>query len=248
MWKSGAKRIDEGPEQVILGSDEAGYGCMAGPLIVGAVAVHRDWYDPEVTDSKDMTQKQRDTIVERYSDMAYMAYQPAASRVLCFLQVFTAKDTDRLNVYTAQQMGHAAAIHFILDKVKEIGAWHGERICVVMDGNLPLDRVRSVPLDARGVGHLQGLVKADLKVPAVSLASVFAKTAQVRKMEEFDKVYPEYGFASHHGYDTPEHREALNRLGPCPIHRQNYRPVRDAVEARDRDAQPKAAWEMFDDD
>lgn len=236
MWRAGSKRIDDGPEPIIVGSDEAGYGCMAGALIVGAAAVHRDFYDPQVTDSKDMTQEQRDAIVERY------LHQP--DKVLVYIHIWTPEEIDQLNVYTAQQMGHAKAIAFVLGKVKQ--RWEGN-ICVVVDGNLPVDDVREVTKD-HPVSHIEALVKADAKVPAVSLASIFAKTAQVRLMRRAHEMHPEYGFDRHHGYDVPEHREALERLGPCPLHRRSYKPVQNAIEALERAAQPKRLWEMFDDE
>lgn len=236
MWRAGSKRIDDGPEPIIVGSDEAGYGCMAGPLIVGAVAVHRDFYDPDVTDSKDMTQKQREAVVERYTGRY--------DKVMAYLKVYQPEEIDNLNVYTAQLMGHAAAIRVVLDNLSLAKEWAGD-ICVVVDGNLPVDDVRTAA-KGHSVGHIEALVKADAKVPAVSLASILAKVAQVKVMERIHEFYPEYGFDRHHGYDTPEHREALNRLGPCPVHRRSYKPVRDVEDAMDQAAQPKGLWGMFD--
>ncbi len=73
------------------------------------------------------------------------------------------------------------------------------------------------------------LPKADSLVPAVALASIIAKVTRDRMMVEWDKKYPGYGFAHNSGYGTPEHQEALGKLGPCPIHRTQYAPVHRAM-------------------
>jgi ribonuclease HII len=76
---------------------------------------------------------------------------------------------------------------------------------------------------------VQAIVRGDETIPAISAASILAKVARDQEMRWWDACYPEYGFARHKGYPTLEHREALRRLGPCPIHRRSFAPVRDAL-------------------
>jgi ribonuclease HII len=78
----------------------------------------------------------------------------------------------------------------------------------------------------------RALVKADRLVPAVSAASILAKTARDAEMIELDASFPGYGFASHKGYPTAEHLAALHALGPCEIHRRTFGPVREAIAQR----------------
>ena len=70
------------------------------------------------------------------------------------------------------------------------------------------------------------IVKGDAKSASIAAASVIAKVARDRLMDEYDKLYPEYGFASHKGYGTAEHVEAVRRYGPCPIHRLTFEPIK----------------------
>ena len=74
----------------------------------------------------------------------------------------------------------------------------------------------------------EAIVQGDAKVAAISAASILAKVARDRWMLELDAAHPGYGFAAHKGYPTPEHLDALRRLGPCPAHRRSFAPVRDA--------------------
>jgi ribonuclease HII len=93
---------------------------------------------------------------------------------------------------------------------------------VLVDGNrLP---VLKVPAEA--------IVKGDAKVPAISAASILAKVHRDRLCQALHEAHPQYGFATHKGYPTPEHLAALRAHGPCPDHRRSFAPVREALEAR----------------
>ena len=84
--------------------------------------------------------------------------------------------------------------------------------------------VDAVPLDKLSMPSLS-LIKGDAKSASIAAASVLAKVARDRLMEEYDKEYPEYGFAKHKGYGTADHIAAIRRHGPCPIHRRSFAPV-----------------------
>lgn len=75
----------------------------------------------------------------------------------------------------------------------------------------------------------QSIIKGDAKSASIAAASIIAKVTRDRLMDEYDKIYPEYGFAQHKGYGTAQHIEALKKYGPCPIHRRSFEPVRSLV-------------------
>ncbi|MEM6412145.1 MAG: ribonuclease HII, partial [Pseudomonadota bacterium] len=91
---------------------------------------------------------------------------------------------------------------------------------ILIDGN---DAPANLPCEARTI------IKGDMKEPCISAASILAKTARDRLMIELDQKYPGYGFAGHKGYGTAAHSDALDRLGPCPVHRMSFAPVQKAA-------------------
>lgn len=213
--KTGVSAIDESTAPLIAGSDECGYGAWAGPLTVAVVVVPRGWIAPAgLTDSKKMSatsmRKARDTFLAGKGTWHRVAF--------CF-----AEDIDRIGVYSALYGLHTRLMQEAFAAAKTLG--EGEVLAIV-DGDLAIE----------GCHHLP---KADLLVPAVSMASVLGKLARDEHMAEMDMKYPGYGFASHVGYGTPPHQEALRRLGPCPIHRRSYRPIADLVRVAE---EPKEAW------
>lgn len=200
MKPTGDPRIDLSNHSVIVGSDEAGYGAYAGPLVVAAVATPRDWTDPRVKDSKKLSERQREALYEEFwkpegFPMNVVIVEPA--------------DIDEKGVWPCLIQAHFDATHGM-----------GHRLVyeplIVVDGKIPVQDAISLP-------------KADTLVPACSLASIIAKVTRDRILIELDHTYPEYGFAQHKGYGVPEHQAALDRLGPCPAHRRSYDPVARAV-------------------
>jgi ribonuclease HII len=104
-----------------------------------------------------------------------------------------------------------------------------------------VDGVNPPEVGTHDVKHIICLPKADLLVPAVSLASVFAKAEQQRLMRELAKLYPGYGFDKHSGYITKAHKAALAALGPCPAHRKTWTPVRAAA----AHSEAQGAWDRL---
>ena len=118
---------------------------------------------------------------------------------------------DAQGIYAAIIGAHTEAIRQVLLQHQGTGAVG--KVLVVVDGNLPL----------QGVGV--SLPKADALIPAVSIASIIGKVSRDSYMDRMDGEYPGYGFAKHNGYGVPAHRDALQRLGVCPIHRRSYAPI-----------------------
>ena len=185
-----------------VGSDEVGYGSWCGPLVVCATCLPSDFRDPDIKDSKSLSRKQREIIFERYS----------ANKK--HIVVVDSETIDQRGVFPSLLDGHSEAITAI-----EIGLLSD--FTVVVDGTLKIKLGSSV--------RAYCVPKADTMVPAVALASIFAKVTRDRMMVEYAKQFPGYGFEKHMGYGTPQHQEALEKLGPCPIHRRSYAPVADVI-------------------
>jgi len=183
----------------ICGSDEAGYGAWAGPLVVCAVVVPRTWLLEGLTDSKKLSA----TVRERL-------YATLVKTVPHYMVEVTPEEIDAEGVGKAWPKAHEKAIQGALDAHK------GEQPLVIVDGNRSFSGATALP-------------KADLLIPAVSAASVLAKVHRDRIMREMDLEYPGYAFKSHVGYGTQKHRAALERLGVTPIHRKSYSPISSMV-------------------
>jgi ribonuclease HII len=200
MKPTGDPRIDLSTHSVIVGSDEAGFGAYAGPLVVAAVAVPRDWTDPRVKDSKKLSESQREALYEEF-------WKPEGFP-MC-VEIVEPSEIDTRGVWTCLLDAHYKVTHGM-----------GHRLVyeplIVVDGNLPVPDAISLP-------------KADNLVPACSLASIIAKVTRDRIMADLDKLYPEWGFGKHKGYGVPEHQAALDKFGTCPAHRKSYEPVARAI-------------------
>lgn len=194
----------------IIGSDEAGYGTWAGELIVAGVAVRPPWGDPDVTDSKALSDDARRKIVRRYRQ---------AAEVLWVVERTSPQDIDRVGVWASVIRAHNR-VHEAL----------GNRLSAVDPGGARLHVADGLTnAGAKLNADILRLAKADQLVPAVSLASCFAKVVQCELMNRAAKLYPGYGFERHCGYGTPEHRLALAKLGVTEIHRKSYAPIRDLL-------------------
>ena len=214
----------------IVGVDEAGRGNWAGPIVAGAAAVSiANWTPPAgLTDSKLMSSKagykRREAIYEQVIK---------DDKVVIGIGVVEADEIDQIGIDAAQAKAQAEAIRATFWRL-------AYPPFVVVDG------VNPPAIEPPEVKKVLMLPKGDLLVPAISLASVCAKVTQCRTMIALDIAHPGYNFAQHKGYGTKEHKEALNRLGPCAIHRRCYRPVAKAA-AQHEEPEPEPAWETFDD-
>lgn len=183
----------------IAGVDEAGRGPLAGPVYAAAVIL-----DPERTiaglgDSKKLSPARRDALELEIQDRA-LAWAVAFA---------SAEEIDRLNILQASLLAMRRAVTALEPQPQQ----------VLVDGN----RLTDFGCEARAIIGGDGLI------PAIGAASILAKVARDRQMRELDLLYPGYGFAAHKGYPTAAHREALDRLGPCPEHRRSFGPVRAAL-------------------
>ncbi|MEL6244279.1 MAG: ribonuclease HII [Pseudomonadota bacterium] len=184
---------------LICGVDEAGRGPWAGPVTAGAVILHPERPIHGLTDSKALSEKRRESLAPIIRDRA--AYWAIAHAA--------PEEIDRLNIREATFLAMRRA-------VDALGIAPTEAL---IDGN-------AVPgLNCRETA----IIKGDLTEPAISAASILAKTARDSLMRALDAAHPGYGFAAHKGYGTKVHAEALARLGPCAAHRMSFSPVRRAA-------------------
>ena len=177
------------------GVDEAGRGPLAGPVFAAAVILDPARKIRGLKDSKVLTPERREELALRIRERA-IAWSVASAEV---------HEIDTINILQATLLAMRRAVLGL--SVAPVEA--------IIDGNqCP---VLPCPVYA--------IVKGDRDVSSISAASILAKTARDALLIEFDRVYPQYGFASHKGYATPEHLAALDRFGPCPIHRRSFAPV-----------------------
>ncbi|KHK00601.1 ribonuclease HII [Desulfovibrio sp. TomC] len=188
---------------LIAGVDEAGRGCLAGPVVAGAVILPAGYDLPGLTDSKKLTAPRRDVLAAAIKRQA----------VAWTVAMVWPGEIDRINILQATFAAMAKALAHLR---------HAPSLARI-DGNkiIPLARL----------GHLahvieqEAIIGGDLTVPAISAASILAKTARDRLLAVYDRRYPGYGFAAHKGYGVAVHLAALRTLGPCPIHRLTFRGV-----------------------
>jgi ribonuclease HII len=185
----------------VAGVDEAGRGPLAGPVVVAAVNLDPRPPIDGLADSKVLSEAQRDEL----------APQKRAHALAWSVVAVDIDEIERLNILGATLVGMERALR----------ALQTAPVLALIDGNrLP----KNLPCRARAI------VDGDATEPAIGAASILAKTERDRIMRELDDAHPGYGFARHKGYSTPEHLVALERLGPCAIHRRGFEPVRRLLE------------------
>jgi ribonuclease HII len=182
---------------LLAGVDEAGRGPLAGPVAVAAVILDPARPIDGLDDSKRLSAARREVL-----------YRLISEHALAHCVVFVdAAEIDQVNILQATLRGMSRALRGLATGVE----------FALVDGNrLP----RDLPCPARAI------VGGDALEPCISAASILAKVVRDHHMLELDRHHPGYGFNRHMGYPTPEHLEALSRLGPCPEHRRSFAPVR----------------------
>lgn len=192
---------------LVAGVDEVGRGPLAGPVVAAAVILDPARPIAGLADSKQLTAARR---LQLARDIRRHALSFALAAV-------DQAEIDRINILQASLLAMRQA-------VLRLGVRPDH---VIVDGNRP-------PSFA-GCGSrysVETRVKGDQTVPSISAASILAKVCRDRLMRRWDRLYPGYGFASNMGYPTRAHREGLANLGPCPLHRMSFAPVREHVEGR----------------
>jgi len=176
----------------IAGVDEAGRGPLAGPVVAAAVVIDPRRRIRGLDDSKRLTPREREDLFRIISERALAVGAGLVDHAAI----------DRINILRATEAAMLDAL---------------SRLAVAPDLVIT-DFVRLNTLACRQ----KNLVHGDARCASVAAASIVAKVTRDRIMVELDAKYPGYGFARHKGYATPEHLDALDRLGPCPVHRRTF--------------------------
>ncbi len=189
--------------ELVAGVDEVGRGPLCGAVVTAAVILDPSRPILGLNDSKKLTEARREKLYDEICEKA-LSWHIARAEV---------EEIDELNILHATMLAMQRAVEGL----------HITPRLAMIDGN------RCPKLTMRAEAVVQG----DSKVPAIAAASILAKVSRDREMAAFDLVYPGYGMGGHKGYPTPVHLEALARLGPTPIHRRSFAPVRQAYELRE---------------
>ena len=186
------KSLKEKGYTYIAGVDEAGRGPLAGPVYAAAVILPEGAELTGINDSKKLTPKKREELFEKITEVA-ISYS-----------IFSVdeKVIDEINILNATHKAMNGAVSNLSKKPDY----------VIIDGN----SIKGMELPHETV------VKGDAKSISIAAASILAKVARDRYIDEMGKVYPEYGFENHKGYGTKAHTDAILKYGVCPIHRRTF--------------------------
>ena len=176
----------------ICGVDEVGRGPLAGPVVAGAVILPKDCRILYINDSKQLTEKKREELYDIIMERA----------VSCCVGYASPERIDEINILQATYEAMREALNKLVPQPD---------ILLNDAVTIPGVEIRQIPI-----------VKGDAKSITIGAASIIAKVTRDRLMAEYDKVFPEYGFAANKGYGSAAHIEALKKYGPTPIHRKSF--------------------------
>ena len=185
----------------IAGIDEAGRGPLAGPVVAACCILPKDAVILYLNDSKKVTALRREAMLPEIKEKA-IAYG---------IGIVEEKRIDEINILQADYEAMRIAL-------QQTSAMLRAKGLADAPGLLLNDAVTIPGVDI----PQESIIKGDAKSVSIAAASILAKVTRDHLMEEYDTLYPEYGFARNKGYGTKEHIEALQRLGPCPIHRRSF--------------------------
>ena len=191
-WFAWERRAQEQGLGPVCGIDEAGRGPLAGPVCAAAVILPLDCHIDGLNDSKKLTEKKREALFPLIQEKA-LAWGIGWAN---------AEEIDSINILQATFLAMKRAV----EQLSVQPGW------ALVDGN------RMPPLDVPG----ETVVKGDAQCASIAAASILAKVSRDRLLEEWDTLYPEYGFAKHKGYGTKAHYDAILRHGVLPIHRKSF--------------------------
>ncbi|MGY8988091.1 MAG: ribonuclease HII [Flavobacteriales bacterium] len=181
-------------DKIELGCDEAGRGCLAGPVVAAAVILPSNFKNKLLNDSKQLSKKNRD-LLEIIIKKEALSFA---------IGIVSPQEIDEINILNASFL----AMHRAIDEIK------GKYQILLIDGNR-FNKYKKVP-------H-QCIVKGDEKFMSIAAASVLAKTARDKIMKELSEEFPQYGWESNQGYPTKKHRDGIRKFGANIYHRKSFR-------------------------
>lgn len=180
-------------QEIVAGCDEAGRGCLAGPVVAAAVILPKNIDLPFLTDSKKLSEAKRKKL-----------YEPIKQQAIAWgIGIVSPEEIDKINILNASFL----AMHRAIDLLKTTPE------LLLIDGNR-FNAYQNIP-------H-QCVIKGDSKYLSIAAASILAKTKRDLLMEEYDKTFPAYQWKQNKGYPTKTHRNAIARHGSCELHRKSF--------------------------
>ena len=203
MWEFEHKALNRGYRQ-IAGIDEAGRGPLAGPVVSAAVILPENFSCRGITDSKKLSEKKRSTLFPYIKKHAICVATGIASH----------HEIDQINILQASLLSMKRA-------VENLSQTPGSIIpdFLLIDGKFTIE----MNIDQSAI------VKGDSKSISIAAASIIAKVTRDAIMKKLHKKYPLYNFIQHKGYPTKAHKEAILKYGPCPVHRQTFKGVKEVI-------------------
>ena len=177
----------------ICGIDEAGRGPLAGPVVVASVIMPENSMIEGINDSKKVSEKKREKLYDLILEEA-ISYG---------VGIIGQDEIDEINILNATKKGLTMSLEQLTQKPD----------LILVDA---LSKINTL-----GIPY-ESIIKGDAKCYSIASASIIAKVTRDRIMREWDKVFPQYGFATHKGYGTSAHIKAIKEYGPCPIHRETF--------------------------
>lgn len=187
--------------RLIAGCDEAGRGALAGPVVAAAVVLSYDKLPALLMDSKRLTRRRRELVAAEIKEQA-VAY--ATFRI-------EPREIERINILQASLKAMARAVDKLGTPVS----------AVLIDGNFP-PRID-------GGKRVECIIGGDRKIACIAAASIIAKVERDFIMEQYARQFTKYRFEKHKGYPTEEHLALLKRYGPCRLHRNTFKPVKEMI-------------------
>lgn len=197
---------------LVVGVDEAGRGPLCGPVVAAAVCYkRRDFVIPaeleedfsHIRDSKKLSEKQREKIFDLIQEHFFVG-----------IGIVHADTIDRINILEATFLAMKSAVSDLERSLRQ--SQLKQNLFLLIDGN---QKIPNISIEQETVVGGDGTVKS------IAAASIIAKVTRDRMIVEYDREYPQYGFAKHKGYGTKVHMDALRKYGPSPIHRMSFKPV-----------------------
>ena len=177
----------------ICGIDEAGRGPLAGPVVVGAVILQQTSFLEGINDSKKVSEKKRELLYEQITNEA----------ISWSVGIVDQKEIDKINILNATKKALTMAVEGLKQRPD----------LILVDA---LEHINTL-----GIPY-QSIVKGDASRYSIAAASIIAKVTRDRIMRQWDEIYPQYGFASHKGYGTAKHIQAIKEHGICDLHRESF--------------------------
>ena len=192
----------------IIGADEVGYGSLSGPLVICGVKAPKDWALAGLGDSKKLSEKKRLVMGDKLGELILK------NEIQIHIAERSNKEIDSLGVAAAMKSCYVEIFHKL----------YCDKSLIIIDGNLKFDNLGVDAYDNISV------VKADSKFPAVMAASIIAKNYRDGQMKKWHDVFPLYNWNKNMGYGAKDHLDAIEKYGPCKLHRYSYAPMKNLPE------------------